>query len=203
MVFTGRPTTLRILETKLPSTAPIKRAKIMNTRRYKHGLSLVEMLIVLGLIALLATMVISVASRIDNQSKEKGVESLFVLLEGALEEYKEFQGVFPAQRLKDFVNVSEHSEYLYGELYSIPSSRKILEKVSDSLIKHDFVSGIVPPVPEIYDPWGTALEYRYAPGDNFPELISAGPDKVFHSPGPDGQFGTPDDVISGDDISNR
>ncbi len=151
----------------------------MNTRRYKHGLSLVEMLIVVGIIALLATMVIGIAGRIDNQAKEKGAESTFALLEGALEEYKEFQGVFPAQLVKDFTNVAAHSEYLYGELYSIPSSRKILEKVSDSLIKHDFDTGIVPPVPEIYDPWGTSLDYRYVPGDNFPELISAGPDKTF------------------------
>ena len=160
----------------------------MNTRRYKHGLSLVEMLIVVGVIALLATMVIGIAGRIDTQAKEKGVESTFVLLEGALEEYKEFEGVFPVQLLKDFVNVSGHSEYLYGELYSIPSSRKILEKVSDSLVKHDVDTGTVPLVPEIYDSWGTPLDYRYAPGDNFPELVSAGPDRIFDN---------------ADDISNR
>ena len=175
----------------------------MKTRRYKHGLSLVEMMIVVGVIALLATMVIGIAGRIDNQAKEKGVESTFALLEGALEEYKEFQGVFPAQLFKDFVNVSEHSENLYRELYSIPGSRKILEKISDSLIKHEFDTGAIPPVPEIYDPWGTPLDYRYVPGDNFPELVSAGPDKVFRSPGPDGRFGTPDDVLSSDDITNR
>ena len=153
----------------------------MKTRKYKHGLSLVEMLIVLGVIALLATMVIGVASRIDTQAKEKGLESLFTLLEGALEEYKEFRGVFPQQPVKDFTNAAAHSEYLYGELYSVPDSRKILEKISDSLIKHDFDTGSVPPVPEIYDPWGIALDYRYVTGENFPELISAGPDKIFGS----------------------
>jgi prepilin-type N-terminal cleavage/methylation domain-containing protein len=158
----------------------------MNTRRYKQGLSLIEMLIVLGLIAILATMVISVASRIDNQSKEKGIESVFALLEGALEEYKEFQGDFPGQPVKDFTNAAAHSEYLYRELYSIPGSRKILEKISDSLIENKFGTADSPA--EIYDPWGTALEYRYAPGDNFPGLISAGPDR---------KFGT------ADDISNR
>jgi prepilin-type N-terminal cleavage/methylation domain-containing protein len=179
MVFTGHATTFAILETKPPSTALIKRAKIMKTRRYKHGLSLVEMLIVVGIIALLATMVIGIAGHIDTQAKERGVKSTFVLLEGALDEYKEFQGVFPAQLVKDFTNVSAHSEYLYGELYSIPGSRKILGKVSGSLIKHDVDTGIVPPIPEIYDPWGTPLDYRYAPGDNFPELISAGPDRIF------------------------
>jgi len=151
----------------------------MKTRKYKFGLSLVEMLVVVGIIALLATMVISVASRIDSQSKEKGLKSTFALLEGALEEYREYKGTFPEQPVRDFTNVPAHSEFLYGELYSIPSSRKILEQVSSSLIKHDFDSGGLPPVPEIYDPWGTPLDYRYEPGDNFPELISAGPDKVF------------------------
>jgi prepilin-type N-terminal cleavage/methylation domain-containing protein len=151
----------------------------MKTRKYKHGLSLVEMLIVVGVIALLATMVISVASRVDNQSKENLLKSTFAMLEGALEEYKEFQGAFPLQPVKDFTDVSLHSENLYKELYSIPGTRKILEKISGSLIKHDFDSGAVPPVPEIYDPWGTPLDYRYEAGDNFPELISAGPDKIF------------------------
>ena len=159
----------------------------MKTRKYKHGLSLVEMLIVVGVIALLATMVISVASRIDNQAKEKGVESLFALLESALEEYKEFQGVFPQQPIKDFTAAAAHSEFLYGELYSVPGSRKILDKISDSLIKHDFDTGLIPPVPEIYDPWGTALDYIYVTGDNFPELVSAGADKI---------FGTADDITN-------
>lgn len=151
----------------------------MKTRKYKHGLSLVEMLIVIGVIALLTTMVISVASRIDNQSKENLLKSTFALLEGALEEYKEFQGAFPQQPVKDFTDVSLHSENLYKDLYSIPSSRKVLDKISGSLIKHVFDSGAVPPVPEIYDPWGTPLDYRYESGENFPEFISAGPDKVF------------------------
>jgi prepilin-type N-terminal cleavage/methylation domain-containing protein len=162
----------------------------MKTRRYKYGLSLVEMLIVVGVIALLATMVIGIAGRIDNQSKEKGIESTFALLEGALEEYKEFVGHFPYEPVDpNFNSATElaaiRSENLYRELYSKPGSRKILEKISGSLIKHDVDTGIVPPVPEIYDPWGTPLDYRYVPGDNFPELVSAGPDET---------FGTADDI---------
>jgi len=116
----------------------------MKTRKYKRGLSLVEMLIVVGVIALLATMVIGVASRIDSQTKEKGVESLFALLEAALDEYKEFQGVFPQQPVKDFAAAAAHSEYLYGELYSVPGSRKILEKISDSLIRNEFGAATSP-----------------------------------------------------------
>ena len=159
----------------------------MEARRYEHGLSLVEMLIVIGVIALLATMVISVASRIDNQSKEKGLESVFLLLESALDEYKEFQGSFPLQSVKNFTNVAAHSELLYRELYSVPDSRKVLDKIQDSLLKDEVDTGAVPPVPEIYDPWGTTLDYRYVDGENYPELVSAGPDKI---------FGTADDITN-------
>jgi len=154
----------------------------MKTRRYKCGLSLVEMLIVVGLIALLATMVIGVAGRLDTQTKVKSVTSNFALLEGALEEYKEFQGIFPEQPAKDFADVPAHSEYLYGELYSVPGSRKILEKVSNNLIKNQYSPAgvsLVDSPHEIYDAWGTAMDYRYVAGENYPELVSAGPDKIF------------------------
>ena len=176
----------------------------MNTRRYKYGLSLVEMLIVIGVVALLATMVISVASRIDNQAKEKALDNTFALLEGALEEYKDFTGEFPVAMN---VDPNTNSEILYGLLNEISVSRKILEKISGSQIQNKYSAvgvSLDESSPEIYDPWGTVLNYLYNPvTDNFPQLISAGPDERFHSPGPDGQFGTADDVISGDDISSR
>ena len=155
----------------------------MKTRHCKYGLSLVEMLIVVGIIAILATMVIGVASRIDTQAKEKGTESIFALLDSALQEYREFTGRFPEQLETDPANAATHSEYLYGELYSIPSARKILEKISDSAVENRYGAAGTPA--EIYDPWGTVLDYRYIAGDNFPLLVSAGPDKT---------FGTADDM---------
>jgi prepilin-type N-terminal cleavage/methylation domain-containing protein len=157
----------------------------MKNRKYKLGLTLVEMLIVVVVIAILATMVVGIAGRIDNQSKERGVKSIFALLESALQEYHEYKSVFPEQGEKNFTNAVMHSEYLWRELYSIPDSRKILEKISDSFIKNKFGAADTPP--EIYDPWATVLDYRYFPGDNFPELISAGPDRI---------FGTADDITS-------
>jgi hypothetical protein len=79
-----------------------------------------------------------------------------------------------------------NSEILYAELSSVPSSRKILEKVSDSLIKHGVDTGTIPPIPEIYDSWGMVLDYRYNPiTDTYPKLTSAGPDR---------DFGTADDI---------
>jgi len=155
----------------------------MKSYEYKHGVTLVEILVVVAIIALLASMVIGIAARIDNQSKERGLECTFALLECALQEYCEYTGKFPEQPEKNFTNALVHSEYLYKELHLIPESRKILEKIADSLLKNEYGAAETPA--EIYDPWGTVLDYRYVPGDNFPELVSAGPDKI---------FGTADDI---------
>jgi prepilin-type N-terminal cleavage/methylation domain-containing protein len=161
----------------------IEQAKAMKSYKYKHGVTLVEILVVVAIIALLASMVIGIASRIDNQSKERCLESTFALLESALQEYHDYTGKFPEQPEKNFTNVLVHSEYLYKELHLIPESRKILEKITNSLLKNEFGAAETPL--EIYDPWGMALDYKYVPGDNFPELVSAGPDKI---------FGTADDI---------
>jgi len=173
----------------------------MKSRKYKAGFTLVEMLIVVAIIAILATMVVGLATRIDNQAKERGLKSTFALLDSALQEYydywKDSPVPFPDPNKPPYLT---HSAALYGQLYSTPTSRKILEKISSKLIRD--TPGAVG-MPEICDPWGTVLDYRYVPGDNFPLLVSAGPDRKFHLPGPDGRFGTADDVISGDDITNR
>ncbi len=155
----------------------------MKRYKYKHGVTLVEILVVVSIIALLASMVISIASRIDNQSKERGLECTCALLESALQEYYEYTSGFPEQPEKDFSNAAVHSEYLYKELGRIPDSRKVLDKISDSLMENKY--GVADTPPEIYDPWGTVLDYIYVAGDNFPELLSAGPDKI---------FGTTDDI---------
>jgi len=149
----------------------------MKSYKHKYGVTLVEMLIVVAIIALLATMVIGIATRIDNQSKERALKNTFGLLEGALQEYYEYNGKFPEYTVD--IGRVERSEILYRELNRIPSSRKILEEISDSLIEDK--SG-TPGVLEIYDPWKVELDYRYVAGNNFPELISAGPDRDFNTP---------------------
>jgi type II secretory pathway pseudopilin PulG len=136
------------------------------------------MLIVVAIIALLATMIVGLAARIDNQAKERGLKSTFTLLDGALQEYYDYWKAFPDPNKAPYLT---HSAALYGQLYSTPTSRKILEEISSKLIRDN--------PPQIYDPWGTLLDYRYTLGDNFPLLVSAGPDKSF--------------VNTTDNISNR
>ena len=148
----------------------------MKTRRCNSGLSLIEMLIAVAVIALLATMAIGIAARIESQAKEKAVKGLFACLEGALEEYREFTGDFP--RLQG-------PRILYDELRSVPSSRQILDKMDHSFTGHMAMGDDEAPAPGIFDPWGMPLIYEYGSGDTFPKLTSAGPDKM---------WGTADDV---------
>ena len=63
----------------------MKQAKAMKTRRNTYGFTLLEMLIVMTLIVILASMVIGVASHIDALTKRDGIENTFVLLDGALQ----------------------------------------------------------------------------------------------------------------------
>jgi len=147
----------------------------------KTGLTLVEMIIVVAVIAMLATMVIGIASHIDTQSKERATEATFALLEGALDEYKDFTDNFPDA---NYADPNKNSEFLYEKLNSIPGSKKVLQEINDKLIQNKFepLAGLY----EIYDLWGTVLDYRYDLNyHNFPLLKSAGKDRT---------FGTPDDI---------
>ncbi|MBW7989037.1 MAG: type II secretion system protein [Planctomycetes bacterium] len=155
----------------------------MKRYKYKYGITLVEILVVVAIISILATMVIGIASRINDQSKERGLESTFTLLESALQEYYDGTDKFPEQPEKNVANALIHSEYLYSELDLMPESRKILGRIAESLVKNEY--GTIDTQPEIYDPWGMVIDYIYVAGDNFPDLVSAGPDKI---------FGTADDI---------
>jgi len=154
----------------------------MKSCKYKAGVTLIEMLIVVAIIALLTSILIAAAARIYNQSKEQLTKNTFALLDAALQEYYDFTGYFPIYQ--DAPSLVERSEFLYNELNRTPSSRKILEKISSSLIENNPGTA---DMPEIYDPWGTVLDYIYVAGDTFPKLTSAGPDR---------QFGTPDDITN-------
>ena len=57
---------------------------------HKTGFTIVEMIIVVAVIAILTTMVIGIATRIDSQSKERLMRETFELLDVALEEFAEY-----------------------------------------------------------------------------------------------------------------
>jgi prepilin-type N-terminal cleavage/methylation domain-containing protein len=62
----------------------------MRTRAYKSGFTLIEMLLVVAIIAILVSMVVGVAKRIDDQSKERLCRNTIALLGNALEQFRDF-----------------------------------------------------------------------------------------------------------------
>ena len=62
----------------------------MKSCKYKAGVTLIEMVVVVAIIALLVSMVIRVATRTDNQSRERLTESTIAILTAALEQFGDY-----------------------------------------------------------------------------------------------------------------
>jgi len=159
----------------------------MTNARDNRGVTLVEMLVVLGIIAVLATIIFTLTKAMETQSKERATANVFALLRSALHEYYDDTGSFPPQPERNLAEVQTHIINLYVALDSVPASRQVLDQVNGAFLK---VARPDPQEPELIvmcDPWGMPLDYIYVDGAQFPELISAGPDKT---------FGTNDDISS-------
>ena len=179
MVFTVLLMMFGILETKKIYQHQLGKAEAMKIYKNKHGLSLIEIMIAVAIVAVLAAITIGVVSHIDSQNNEKKLESTFALLDGALGEYYDYWKVFPDPNKTPYLT---HSAALYGQLRLTPGTNEFLEKINETLVKNNPNAA---DMPQIYDPWGTLLDYRYVSGNTFPKLVSAGPDKL---------FGTNDDI---------
>ena len=78
----------------------------MKSYRNKTGVTLVEILIVVAVIAILTTMVVGIATRISNQSKEQLTKNTFALLNAALGQFRDYgynyNPVTPDLAIRDF-----------------------------------------------------------------------------------------------------
>ena len=216
---------------------------IMKTRKFKTGLTLLEMLLVLAIITLLAAMVVGIAARIDNQGKEHLTKGTLALLNGALGQFRDYgytyKGSFANAGLHfpldcnglrlDDAAAFQHTlidalgassvtvnpidpnssgiQILYFFLTRVLESRKTLDQIEESLIANDGIidmDGRPYPLMRIIDPWGTALHYSYYRNDNNnepqpstePEVTDPRAFPVITSAGPDGLFGTDDDITN-------
>jgi len=192
----------------------------MKTCKQKTGVTLVEMLIVVAIVALLVTMVISAAGRIQTRAEEQLAESTIAIITAALGQFRDYGYNYPHpnySNLKfplDCEGISDDdlmnalgatatptgtylkSDVWYFFLRRVPTSRKTLDKIDESLKQsiNIIFNGKEYSLLRILDPWGTALQYRYyydysPPEDKwtFPVITSAGPDRI---------FGTTDDITS-------
>ena len=156
----------------------------MTDLRTNRGVTLVEILVVLGIIMVLSGIVVTVTLRVESQSKENALRNAFALVGSALREYYEFKGQFPPQPERNPANALVHIEAMLQELRSVPAARQVLDKLDPSFLKGE---GGTADLRSLRDPWGTVMDYIHTPESTFPELISAGPDR---------QFGTGDDISS-------
>ena len=194
----------------------------MKRKQNKYGLTLVEILVAVAIIAILAAGLYSVSNYLETQSKIKLAKSTIELLCTALEQYHDFYGRFPFQADKnygepniqsdvngvvkadnecttdlstgDYNDIYASSEALYYFLNQFPAGKKIVDSINRSLLtnkgqmgKEYFIHSNITvqcyPLIHIIDPWKYPFRYTYKQGDNFPLVISAGPDKDFNTPG--------------------
>lgn len=136
-------------------------------RPFARGFSLLEMIVVLGIIGLILSVAVAVVGKSSDTANIKMSESLVQGVETKLREYRMLGGMYPseAQGLQALVTK--------------PSTAPVPKRYSSLYDK----------LPT--DPWGMDLKYNF-PGSKdprTPEVVSAGPD---------GQFGTEDDIGSQD-----
>jgi prepilin-type N-terminal cleavage/methylation domain-containing protein len=179
-----------------------------------NGLTLLEVLVAITIIAILAAGLYTVSSRVEKQAKEKLTKSTIEILCTALEQYRDFYGKFPfiattagynkacleghlegsvtnktGGVLSDYNDIYASSEALYHFLNKCPSSKKIIGSINPSLLtnkdnknteyffKFSSDPGNYYPLVHIIDAWNVPFRYTYTLGNNFPVIISAGPDK--------------------------
>lgn len=151
------------------------------------GLSLIEVLVAVAIIAILSAGLYAVGNYLDTKMKIERTKSTIHLLITALERYHDFYEQFPIYDNNDAPPGYYPAdgkcigiEKVYYRLSLAPESRKILEQIRSlnrrrkenrnpirNLDGDDYF--------ELYDPWGNELLYYYDTGDNFPELKSEGP----------------------------
>lgn len=154
----------------------------MKRKQNKIGLTLVEILVAIAIIAILAAGLYSVSNYIEKQAQIKLTESTIEILSTAIEQYHDFYGKFPDVNDNNGIpaDCDRCMERLYYRLSLAPDAKNILNQINSSMIVNVYKDEGPNIFPEIVDAWGTDFKYIYNSGDNFPLIESAGPDKDFN-----------------------
>jgi len=88
----------------------------MRCSRERGGLTLIEMIVVVAVIALLASVLISTATRIQNKAKEQLTESTIAILSAALEQFADYG--FRYKNSTAYFNDDER-EFYFGLKYPV------------------------------------------------------------------------------------
>lgn len=99
-----------------PPPHTIEQAKVMKSCKHKTGVTLVEILVVVAIIAILVTMVIGIAARIDTQGKERLTKNTFALLDAALGEFGDYGYSYSDSNYADFKFPLDCNSFSQSEL---------------------------------------------------------------------------------------
>ena len=122
-----------------------------------RGFSLLEMIVVIGIIGLILSVAVAVVGRSGDTANIKMSETLVKGVETKLREYRLLGGIYPSQ--------AQGLEALVTKPSTAPLPKRY--------------SSLYETLP--VDPWGGELKYKF-PGSKdprIPEVISAGPDGIF------------------------
>lgn len=173
--------------------------------RRKAGFTLIEILVVMAIIAILASMVIGALGFVKEKQKREQAKIQIALLSKAMDEYKLDMGKFPGLADSTPANGEGMTEELYQALFyegyqysENPSSasggvakatKVYVSDLDPTTTNQKWVQSVggtnrlVPPTSKIKDPWGN--EYRYRKGEN-----AVNPDFDLWSTGKDGLTST-------------
>jgi len=133
-------------------------------------MTLIEILVSMAVIAVLLAGLFAVSSYIETQIKIRRTQTTMNLLVAALDAYRLHQSYDTKQKFPLPVDGNDLS---YNSLAVEPEAKNLLDQLNRKAMKKKdedvrFIDG-----------WGNEFIYQYAPGDNAPVIISAGPDQKF------------------------
>jgi prepilin-type N-terminal cleavage/methylation domain-containing protein len=117
----------------------------MRTRAYKSGFTLIEMLMVVAIIAILVSMVVGVAKRIDDQSKERLCRNTIALIGNALEQFRDFG--YEYKNSPSYIPAQ--SDFYRGLKFPLDCNGLILPGAADIGLEQTLREALYPPPPPI------------------------------------------------------
>jgi len=167
----------------------------MKNKKLQSGFTLAEMLVVLAIIAIMATAIFVVIKPAEDKGKIELTEATIELLCGAIEQYHNFYNSFPDPNghlstsgyFATGCDLSDpnNAEKLSYRLSLCPDAVAILNQINPKMVRN--IDKNVDDIPEYIDAWGMEFRYEYDKKENwnFPVITSAGPDRKMYNTGAD------------------
>jgi prepilin-type N-terminal cleavage/methylation domain-containing protein len=159
----------------------------MKNKKLQSGFTLAEMLVVLAIIAIMATAVFVIVKPAEDKGKIELTKATIELLCAALEQYHNFYNEFPDPNRT--INATEYyggshddpnkAERMSYRLSLCPDAVAILNQINPKMVKNTDKNA--DDIVEYIDAWGMEFWYEYSKPEkwNFPRITSAGPDRKF------------------------